>query len=89
MHITEVDGLMGARTVIEHISDGWAEVFKSAGMQAAVDAAGERIAAEAGEHFQYTPATNNQFTAGGFVSGDAEGNIEEATDKVLTKAVHA
>ena len=89
MYITEVDGLMGARIVIEHISSGWVEVFKSEGMQAAVDAAGERIAAEAGEHFQYTPATNNQFTAGGFVSGDAEGNIEEATDKVLTKAVHA
>lgn len=80
---------MGARIVIEHISPGWAEVFKSEGMQAVVDAAGERIAAEAGEHFSYTPATNNQFTAAGFVSGDSEGNTEEATDKVLTKAVHA
>ena len=80
---------MGARIEIEHISAGWAEVFKSAGMQAAVDAAGERIAAEAGEHFQYTPATNNQFTAGGFVSGDAEGNIGEATDRTLMRAVHA
>ena len=80
---------MGARIVIEHISAGWAEIFKSEGMKAVVDAAGERIAAEAGEHFQYTQATNNQFTAGGFVSGDAEGNIEEAEDKVLTKAVHA
>lgn len=89
MYVTKVDGLMGKRIVIEHISSGWAEVFKSEGMQAAVDEAGERIAAEAGEHFQYTPTTNNRFTAGGFVSGDAEGNIEEATDKVLTKAVHA
>lgn len=80
---------MGARIVIEHISSGWAEVFKSEGMQAVVDAAGERISAEAGEHFSYTPATNNQFTVAGFVSGDSEGNIEEATDKVLTKAVHA
>lgn len=80
---------MGAKIVIEHISSGWADVFKSAGMQAVVDAAGERIAAEAGEHFSYTPATNNRFTVAGFVSGDAEGNIEEATDKVLTKAVHS
>ena len=80
---------MGARIEIEHISAGWAEVFKSAGMQAAVDAAGMRIAAEAGEHFEYTSGTDNQFTLAGFVSGDAEGNIEEATDKVLTKAVHA
>lgn len=80
---------MGARIVIEHISSGWAEIFKSDGMKAIVDEAGERIAAEAGEHFKYSPATNNQFTVGGFVSGDAEGNIQEATDKVLTRAVHA
>ena len=80
---------MGARIVIEHISSGWAEIFKSEGMKAAVDAAGERIAAEAGgEHFQYTSGTDNQFTVAGFVSGDTEGNILEATDKVLTRAVH-
>lgn len=79
---------MGARIEIQHISSGWAEIFKSEGMKAAVDAAGERIAAEAGEHFQYSPADNNQFTVAGFVSGDAEGNAQEATDKVLTKAVH-
>lgn len=80
---------MGARIVIEHISSGWAEIFKSDGMKALVDSAGERIAAEAGEHFEYTPATNNQFTVAGFVSGDDEGSELEATDKVLTKAVHA
>ena len=89
MHINEVEGLMGARIEIKHISSGWAEIFKSAGMKAAVDEAGMRIAAEAGEHFEYTPGTDNQFTVAGFVSGDAEGNVEEATDKVLTKAVHA
>ena len=88
MHINEVEGLMGARIEIEHISSGWAEIFKSEGMKAAVDAAGERIAAEAGEHFQYTSGTDNQFTVAGFVSGDTEGNILEATDKVLTRAVH-
>ena len=79
---------MGARIVIEHNSAGWAEIFKSDGMKAVVDAAGERIAAEAGEHFEYTPATNNNFTVGGFVSGDYEGNVMEAEDKVLTRAVH-
>lgn len=80
---------MGAKVRIEHNSAGWAEIFKSDGMKALVDEAGERIAAEAGEHFQYTPAQNNQYTVAGFVSGDHEGNIQEATDKVLTKAVHA
>ena len=80
---------MGARIEIEHISSGWAEIFKSEGMKAAVDAAGMRIAAEAGEHFEYTSGTDNQFTVAGFVSGDTEGNIQEATDKNLTKAVHA
>ena len=81
---------MGAKIRIEHIGKGWIEVFKSPEMQAAVDAAGERIAAEAGEHFGYAAATNSQFTAGGFVSSDEyTGAIQEATDKVLTKAVHA
>lgn len=80
---------MGARIEIEHNGAGWIEVFKSDGMKAVVDAAGERIAAEAGDHFEYTPGENNQFTVAGFVSGDDEGNIEEAIDKVLTKAVHA
>ena len=79
---------MGARIVIEHNSSGWAEIFKSAGMKQLVDETGQRIAAEAGEHFEYTPATNNQYTVAGFVSGDAEGSILEATDKVLSKAVH-
>lgn len=79
---------MGARIQIEHISSGWAEIFKSDGMKAVVDSAGERIAAEAGEHFSYESATNNQYTVAGFVSGDYIGSLEEATDKVLTKAVH-
>ena len=79
---------MGTKIVIEHNSAGWAEIFKSDGMKVLVDSAGERIASEAGEHFSYSPATNNQFTVAGFVSGDHEGNILEATDKVLTKAVH-
>ena len=79
---------MGAKIQIEHISAGWVNIFTSPEMKAVVDEAGERIAAEAGEHFTYSPATKNQFTVAGFVSGDDEGNLEEAMDKVLTKAVH-
>jgi hypothetical protein len=80
---------MGAKVRIEHNSKGWAEIFTSAEMQAVVDEAGERIAAEAGEHFHYAPATHSNFTAAGFVASDAHtGAYLEATHKVLTKAVH-
>lgn len=79
---------MGAKIQVEHVSSGWAEVFKSPGMWNVVDQAGERIAAEAGEHFGYVRGANFDFTAGGFVSSDGYGAYEEATDKVLTKAVH-
>lgn len=80
---------MGAKVRIEHNGAAWIEIFKSDSMQEVVDAAGERIAAEAGEHFSYARATDNRFTVAGFVDGDDEGSILEATDKVLTKAVHA
>lgn len=80
---------MPAKIKIEHNSKGWIEVFTSPDMQNAVDQVGERIAAEAGEHFGYMPGSNNRFTAGGFVSSDEyTGAYQEATDKVLTKAVH-
>lgn len=80
---------MSAKIKIEHIGEGWIEIFKSAEMQAVVDEAGERIAAEAGEHFGYMQAQNNRFTVAGFVSSDEyTGAYLEATDKVLTKAVH-
>lgn len=80
---------MSAKVTIEHISAGWIEIFKSAEMQAVVDSAGERIATEAGEHFVYNQAKNNRYTVAGFVaSDDYEGAVLEATDKVLTKAVH-
>lgn len=81
---------MAAKIKVEHNGEGWIEIFTSANMQRVVDAAGERIASEAGEHFGYMPASNNRFTAGGFVSSDEyTGAYEEATDKVLTKAVHS
>ena len=80
---------MAASVIIEHISAGWIEIFKSAGMQSVVDNAGQRIASEAGEHFNYSSGKNNRFTAAGFVSSDEySGAYLEATDKVLTKAVH-
>ena len=79
---------MGAKVKIEHVSEGWLEIFLSDKMQEVVDAAGEKIAAEAGEHFGYAAATHNKYTVGGFVSGDASGDFAESTDKVLTKAVH-
>lgn len=81
---------MGAKIRIEHISAGWIEIFKSEGMKALVDSTGQRIAAKAGEHFEYEAAANNNFTVAGFVRPiDREGAVLEAEDKVLTKAVHA
>lgn len=81
---------MATSVVIEHVSEGWLEIFKSGDMQAVVDQAGQRIAAEAGEHFNYSPGRNNQFTVAGFVSSDEySGAYQEATDKVLTRAVHS
>lgn len=80
---------MGAKIQIDHLKGkGWAEVFKSPGMWNVVDQAGERIAAEAGDHFGYVRGAKFDYTAGGFVSSDAYGAYEEATNKVLTKAVH-
>ena len=74
---------------IEHIGKGWIEIFKSAAMQAEVDKAGNMIAERAGPHFGYMPAQHSNFTAAGFVSSDEySGAYQEATDKVLTKAVH-
>lgn len=79
---------MGAKIRIEHNSAGWVEVFKSPGMQAVVDQAGQRIAAEAGEHFHYHPRYS-RYTVVGHVSSDAyTGAYLEAVYKVLTKAVH-
>lgn len=73
---------------IEHIGAGWAELFRSDGMQAVVDDAGKRIASSAGEHFKYYAKPGN-YTAMGFVSSrDHAGARLEATEKRLTKAVH-
>ena len=79
---------MGVKVEIKHNSSGWVEIFKSAEMQNVVNQAGQRIANEAGEHFYYSPASNSQYTAGGFVGCDAYGAIQEAITKNLTRAVH-
>lgn len=90
MQTGQMGGIAMATIVtIEHIGKGWIEIFTSAAMQGVVDEAGERIAREAGEHFGYMPGSNNRFTASGFVSSDEySGAYQEATEKVLTKAVH-
>lgn len=81
---------MAAKIKIEHNGKGWIAIFTSPEMQSVVDAAGTRIAAEAGIHFGYQPGSKSRFTAGGFVSSDEySGAYQEATDKVLTKAVHS
>lgn|GEM_PF-4231888 len=84
---------MAARVRIEHIPKGYLEIWKSDGMQAVVDQAGERIAGEAcggysGEWFKYYPKPGN-FTAMGFVSSTGPtGAIYQQRDKALSKAVH-
>lgn len=80
---------MGSKIRLEHNGDGYRELFTSPAVQAVVDAAGERIAEEAGPHFGYQRAKRSNFAAGGFVSSDAySGAYYEATDKRLSKAVH-
>ena len=80
---------MAVKIRIEHVSDGWAQIFLSDGMNAVVDEAGERIAGEAGDGFEYSPAQKNRFTAAGFVSSTTHASaVSEAIDKTLTKAVH-
>lgn len=75
---------------IEHISEGYLDIWKSGGMQAVVDVAGERIAAEAGEPwFRYYPKPGN-FTAMGFVSSTGQtGAYYQQRDKALSRAVHS
>lgn len=80
---------MAAIVTVEHISAGWIEIFTSPTMQSVVDEAGNSIAARAGDHFGYHPGSKSRYTAGGFVSSDEySGAYQEATEKVLTKAVH-
>ncbi len=84
---------MPAKVRIEHIPKGYMDVWKSDGMQAAVDQAGQRIASEAnggygGEWYRYYPKPGT-YTAMGFVSSTGPtGAIYQQRDKALSKAVH-
>ena len=79
---------MTVRIKIEHLGEGYMEIWKSDGMKAVVDQAGERIAAEAGEHYRYYPKMGN-FTAMGFVSSTGpSGAYYQQRDKLLSRAVH-
>lgn len=81
---------MSATVRIEHVSEGYLKIWKSAEMQAAVDSAGQRIAAEAGEPWFRYYAKPGSFTAMGFVSSTGPtGAIYEETDKDLSRAVHS
>jgi len=81
---------MPVKIRLEHISEGYLEIWKSSAMQAQVDKAGMRIAAEAGEPwFKYYPKPGT-FTAMGFVSSTGPtGAIYQQQDKALSKAVHS
>ena len=83
---------MATKIRFEMNHDGWREILCSQKMADACKTVGERIAAEAGEHFGYRAATFGYGggRVGGYVSSTSiEGDKLEATDKVLTKAVHA
>lgn len=81
--------MMASKVVVEHNNVGWLEIFLSGEMQAVVDAAGQRMASEAGEGFEYHQHTANRVSVGGYVQSETlEAAEAEAIDKALTKAVH-
>ena len=86
---------MPTKIRLEHIGAGYIKLWKSDGMQAAVDEAGERIASEAWgntpamvETYRYYAKPGN-FTAMGFVSSTGvSGAIYQQQDNALARAVH-
>lgn len=73
---------------VELLSDGIAALMQSAGITGEVDAAAQRIASAAGEHFEALSAqVVGDRSMALVVASDYEGLEEEARDKVLTKAV--
>ena len=84
---------MPARIRIEHLPQGYLDIWKSGAMQGVVDEAGKRIASEAcggygKEPFRYYAKPGN-FTAMGFVSSTGpSGAYYQQRDKALSKAVH-
>lgn len=86
---------MPTKVRIEMNHDGWRELLSSEAIAREVDRAGQRIAAEAGDGWEYRRAMLGYGggRVGGFVSSthDAAGYaalLDEATNKTLTKAVH-
>lgn len=74
---------------IEHNGKAWRDIFTSPEMQALTDEVGQRIAREAGENFEYERAGWATNDAVGVVkAANYEGCVEEAEDKVLTRAIH-
>lgn len=62
-------------------------LMRSAPVQAIVDARGKRMAAVAGENFEYVPRPH-KWTARGYVQpANAEGRREEAREKRLNRAL--
>ena len=81
----------GGRVRIQHVSDGWHSILCSSAVAGMVDEVGRGIAGAAGEGF------SDHGHIGGFGGGRYMGTVDaatkearmaEATDKVLTQAVH-
>lgn len=78
---------------IEHVPEGYLDIWKSAAMQDVVDQAGRRIedgacAGYVSPPFKYYPKPGS-YTAMGFVSSmGPSGAYYQQRDKALSKAVH-
>ena len=83
---------MAANIRIEHIGEGWSELFRSKGVQDAVDQAGQRIAQEANAGYGSDPflyhAKPGPHYARGYVEASEGGTYYQQRDKALSKAVH-
>lgn len=69
-------------------SAAWAQIFKSDGMKAVVDAAGERISAEAGPYYSYKGHMGNYAYTGKVSANNKTASIFEQKYKTLSRAVH-
>lgn len=83
---------MPVKITIEHVGEGWSELFRSGGVQDAVDQAGQRIAQEANagygsDPFVYHPKPGPHY-ARGYVEASEGGTYYQQRDKALSKAVH-
>lgn len=83
---------MPTKIRIEHVSEGYREIWTSDGMQRAVDQAGGRIASEANAGYGSDPyvyhAKPGPFYARGYVEASEGGTYYQRRDKALSRAVH-